>query len=182
MTATVKTAYKLCIDSIIQDASIPLNENALPPGPNLHARVSPYNAGLRFSYGLPFNLFLIEHITSEMLFSQSTHPFQRISACHLFATDTLVPMEEQKLPTLEWQPCNMEDHTAPSRPAMWSKPALSSFKCYLDYATFFDPSYFDMGICFRDSDGGTVSAHTSWFPSAATVLEEQPLLFLLVST
>ncbi|MCI72715.1 hypothetical protein A2U01_0093979 [Trifolium medium] len=30
---------------------------------------------------------------------------------------------------------------------MWSKPALSSFKCYLDYATFFDPSCFGMGIC-----------------------------------
>jgi len=67
--------------------------------------------------------------------------------------------------------CNRpNDNVQPATP-VWSKPPTDWIKCNVDCALFEAERKFGVGICFRDSLGQLIQAHSMVFPSIPTAAE-----------
>ncbi|GAU20068.1 hypothetical protein TSUD_381600 [Trifolium subterraneum] len=62
------------------------------------------------------------------------------------------------------------DHM-PTHVHTWEKPPVNWLKCNVDGAIFMTEGKFGIGICFRDSSGSFVQAHTMTFPFEVTAVE-----------
>jgi ribonuclease HI len=60
---------------------------------------------------------------------------------------------------------------SPSQVLTWEKPEENWLKCNIDGAIFTSEGKFGIGICFRDSHGSLVQAHTMVFPFEVTSTE-----------
>ncbi|GAU47271.1 hypothetical protein TSUD_280940 [Trifolium subterraneum] len=59
----------------------------------------------------------------------------------------------------------------PTHVHTWEKPLVNWLKCNVDGAIFTTEAKFGIGICFRDSSGSFVQAHTMTFPFEVTAVE-----------
>jgi len=67
--------------------------------------------------------------------------------------------------------CNRPNDNVQSATLVWSKPPTDWIKCNVDCALFEVEGKFGVGICFRDSLGQLIQAHSMVFPSIPTAVE-----------
>jgi hypothetical protein len=67
--------------------------------------------------------------------------------------------------------CNRPNDTMQSATPGWTKPQADWIKCNVDCALFEAEGKFGVGICFRDSLGHLIQAHSMVFPSISTAAE-----------